>query len=265
MENENIRSTILEVIAMIAPETDVRAIRPDQPLRRQVELDSMDWLNVMVGLRERLGIEIPEADYGRLSTLDAMVAYIAARPPGSDQQRSPARTGTTTPLPCTRHLVDDATVTVRPMRADDMPLEADFVRHLSAEARYERFMVTVRELSPAKLKYLTDVDQIRHVALVATVERDSRQEIVGVARYIVDPSQNKCEFAIAIDDDWHGSGLAGMLMHDLMEIARSRGVGTMEGIVLATNTRMLQFARQLGFRSQRNLEDRDTVRVARTL
>jgi hypothetical protein len=56
-----------------------------------------------------------------------------------------------------------------------------------------------------------------------------------------------------------------MLMHDLMEIARSRGVGTMEGIVLATNTRMLQFARQLGFRSQRNLEDRDTVRVARPL
>ncbi len=88
---------------------------------------------------------------------------------------------------------------------------------------------------------------------------------MGVVRYIVDPAGTGCEFAIAVDDAWHGSGLAGILMHDLMDIARSRGLATMEGIVLATNSRMLRFTRQLGFRQERDPEALDTVRVVRSL
>jgi acetyltransferase len=164
-------------------------------------------------------------------------------------------------LPCTRHVIRGDTVTVRPIRADDMPLEADFVRHLSAETRYKRFMVTVKELPAAKLHYLTDVDQVHHVALVAIVERDGRTAQVAVARYIVDPAGQTCEFAIAVDDDWQGSGLAGILMHALIDVARARGLKTMQGFVLATNARMLKFARQLGFRGERDPEERDSVRV----
>jgi len=88
---------------------------------------------------------------------------------------------------------------------------------------------------------------------------------VGVVRYIVDPAGTGCEFAIAVDDAWHGSGLAGILMHDLIDIARARGLATMEGIVLATNAAMLRFTRQLGFRQQRDPEDPDTVHVVRRL
>jgi acetyltransferase len=154
---------------------------------------------------------------------------------------------------------------VRPIRADDLPLEADFVRHLSSESRYERFMVTVGELSARKLEYLTDVDQLRHVALVATTAQDGRETIVGVVRYIVDPAGTGCEFAVAIDDAWHGTGLAGILMQALIDIARARGLRTMEGFVLAANAPMLRFARQLGFRVRRDPEDRDTVHVERSL
>ena len=132
-------------------------------------------------------------------------------------------------MPCATRLINAEPVTVRPVRADDAPLEADFVRHLSRDTRYERFMLTLNDLSPAKLKYLTDVDQVRHVALVATVDREGHPVLVGVVRYIVDAAGTGCEFAVAVDDAWHGSGLAGVLMHDLMDIARSRGLATHGG------------------------------------
>jgi RimJ/RimL family protein N-acetyltransferase len=86
-----------------------------------------------------------------------------------------------------------------------------------------------------------------------------------VARYVVDASGAACEFAIAIDDAWQGSGLAGFLMRALIDTARAHGLARMEGIVLATNFKMLKFARQLGFSLQADAEDRETIRIARTL
>jgi acetyltransferase len=259
-----IRNGVLEVIAAVAPGTDTRAIRSDRPLRRQVDLDSMDWLNLLAGLGERFAVSIPDRDAARLDTLDAITAWLAEHRSRPAPEGPPA-TAAVAPLPVVRHSIDGAAVTVRPIAASDLPLEADFVRHLSMESRYERFMVTVGELPAAKLKYLTDVDQVRHVALVATVERDGQEAIVGVARYIVDPGGSGCEFAIAIDDGWHGSGLAGILMQSLIGVARSRGLRTMEGFVLAANAPMLHFARQLGFEARRSTDDRDTVLVVRAL
>jgi len=264
VEIEEVRRAVQETIESIAPGTDRRQIRPDLPLRQQIDLDSLDWLNVLAGLHDRLSVDIPESDHERLATLDSMVAYLASR---LGRPAAPPRPGAETPapLPCTRYLINGTPVTVRPMRHDDMPLEADFVRHLSSETRYDRFLVTLSELPPEKLIYLTDVDQVRHVALVATVDRDGRQTLVGAVRYVVDATGTGCEFAIAIDDAWERSGLAGILMHCLIAIARSRGLITMEGIVLPRNSRMLKFARQLGFAQQRDPGDRDTVRVVRTL
>jgi acetyltransferase len=236
-------------------------------LRQQIDLDSMDWINLIAGLHDRLLVDIPESDYERLTTLDSMAAYIAARPSlTAPAGAAPGVTaGAPTELPCIRHVVNGTPVTVRPIRREDAELEADFVQHLSLENRYARFMVTVRELPQAKLKYLTDVDQVGHVALIATIERAGHEVLVGVARYVVDPAGTSCEFAAAVDDVWQGSGVAGILMHALIGVARSRGLARMEGIVLATNSRMLKFTRQLGFSAQRDPEDRDTVRVVREL
>jgi GNAT superfamily N-acetyltransferase/acyl carrier protein len=265
LESEKIRKAVLATIASIAPDADLARILPDQPLREQIHLDSMDWLNVVVDLHARLAIEIPESDYGELATLDSMVAYVASRK--ARRRGKPGRSKAAAPeqLPSTRHLVNGTPVSVRPMRPEDASIEADFVRQLSSETRYKRFMLTLRELSPAKLEYLTEVDQVGHVALVAAVDRDGKQALVGVVRYIVDPAGTGCEFAIAIDDAWQGCGLGGVLMHALIGIARSRGLATMEGIVLATNNRMLRFTRQLGFRQEPDPEDRTTVRVVREL
>lgn len=260
MEVETIRQVVLATIASIAPDADVQNIPADQPLRQAIALDSMDWLNVVSGLQEALSIDIPEGDYERLQTVEAIVDYVAARQRAAGQSAHSAQS-----TPCTTHLVRGSRVTVRAMRPEDIGPEADFVRRLSPEARYNRFMVTLRELPPGKLRYLTQVDQQHHVALVATVDRAGSEALVGVARYVVDATGTGCEFAVVVDDDWQACGLGGILMHDLMAVARSRGLATMEGLVLRTNTRMLRFARQLGFKRQRSSEDRDTVRVVRAL
>lgn len=81
MTPQAIRAGVLETLQAIAPEVHPDAIVPGQALRSQVDLDSMDWLNVIVGLHERFGVDIPEADYARLNSLDAVVAYLAARLP----------------------------------------------------------------------------------------------------------------------------------------------------------------------------------------
>lgn len=264
VQREEIRKAVLAALASIAPEADVRSLRADQPLHRQVDLDSMDWLNVLAALHDRLSIDIPESAHGQLATLESIVSYLESRQAHAATLAAPdARAAA---MSGRRHFVNGTAVTVRPIRAADLPLEADFVRHLSTETRYKRFLVTVSELSDAKLHYFTDVDQVRHVALAATIERDGQEAIVGVARYIVDPAAaSGCEFAIAVDDAWQGSGLAGILMQALIDVARARGLATMEGTVLATNTRMLQFTRQLGFSQQRDPDERDTVRVVRSL
>jgi len=165
----------------------------------------------------------------------------------------------------TRHLFDGTPVTVRPIRSEDAAMEQDFVRHLSDDSRYYRFMQTLRELPPRKLQYLTAIDYDRHMALVATVQQDGREVEIGVARYVVEPDGSSCEFAIVVDDAWQGSGVAGILMAELMDAARQCGLKTMEGFVLASNHKMLKFARQLGFTSHRDVGDADTVHVVRTL
>jgi acyl carrier protein len=79
MENDAIRKTVLAELRRIAPEVEEGELRPDRLLRDQVDLDSMDWLNFLVALHERLKVEIPESDYARLGTLNQVVDYLAAK------------------------------------------------------------------------------------------------------------------------------------------------------------------------------------------
>ncbi len=79
MTNEAIRAQALEILLTIAPELEPETLRPDRPLRQQVELDSVDWLNFVIALHKAFAVDIPETDYRQLTTLDAIVAYLAAR------------------------------------------------------------------------------------------------------------------------------------------------------------------------------------------
>jgi len=78
MTEGEIRETVLRALCEIAPEADPTALAPDVSFRDQLDLDSMDFLNFAVALHEELGVEIPEADYPKLATLDGCVEYLAA-------------------------------------------------------------------------------------------------------------------------------------------------------------------------------------------
>ena len=71
--------SVLEILRSIAPEVEPAGIDLTRPLRHQVDLDSMDWLNFLVGLQGRFGVNIPEADYAQLITLDNVLDYLRAR------------------------------------------------------------------------------------------------------------------------------------------------------------------------------------------
>ena len=83
MTRDEIRATLLRVLGDIAPEADTASLKPDVDLREQLDLDSMDILNFVVGLHAALGVEIPEADYPAFATLDGGVEYLTARRPGA--------------------------------------------------------------------------------------------------------------------------------------------------------------------------------------
>ena len=79
MEGSEIRAVVLDTLKTIAPEIDAGKLQPDRPLRTQVELDSMDSLNFVIALQERLRLSIPESDYGKLGTLQAIISYLEAK------------------------------------------------------------------------------------------------------------------------------------------------------------------------------------------
>jgi acyl carrier protein len=78
VNTEDIRSQVIDAVHAIAPEADFGRVDPARSLRGQLDLDSFDFLNLLIDLHARLGVEVPEADYGKVDSLDALVAYLAA-------------------------------------------------------------------------------------------------------------------------------------------------------------------------------------------
>ena len=81
MTEADIKHAIFTGLRKVAPESDPAALRPDQGIRETLDIDSFDFLSFLIGLHEQLGVNIPEADYGKLTTLDAMVNYLRGKLP----------------------------------------------------------------------------------------------------------------------------------------------------------------------------------------
>ena len=90
MNATEIREVVLSILGGIAPEVDLSQVKPGSDLRDELDIDSMDFLRFVVGIAERLGVEIPEADYPRVRTLDGCVEYLAAHGAAPRQQAGPA-------------------------------------------------------------------------------------------------------------------------------------------------------------------------------
>jgi len=166
-------------------------------------------------------------------------------------------------------LPDGSSYRIRAIRPDDSALLQDFVRGLSEQSRYFRYVSTQRELSQASLARYTLTDYHREFALVACAEDASAQSkgdiILGVARYILNPDGESCEFALVIADAWQGKGLGTRLMNVLLDVARSNGLQAMKGYVLAQNTGMLRLMSRLGFSAEPDPQDPTLRRMHRAL
>ena len=144
-------------------------------------------------------------------------------------------------------LRDGTRVVVRPIRPEDRQIEKEFVQELSSESKYFRFMSGLRELSEAMLNRFTQIDYDRELALIAMVCENAKETEIGVARYVVNADNISCEFAVAVADAWQNRGVGTALILGLAAAARARGLRTMEGIVVARNSKMLGLMNALGF------------------
>ena len=79
VSKEQIQTTIFNILGTIAPEANLADLDPDTNLQRALDIDSFDFLNLLIGLDEALGVAIPEADYGQLVSLNDLINYLAAR------------------------------------------------------------------------------------------------------------------------------------------------------------------------------------------
>ena len=158
-------------------------------------------------------------------------------------------------------------VTVRPVLPQDLALEHDFVASgLTAQSRYRRFQIGLRELPPAVAQYFTHIDYHDHFALIAESFEDLGHVQVGDARFVRDGlAAERAEFGIAVADAWQGLGLCARLLQTIIAAARANGITHLYGDVLRDNLPMLALVKASGFATRGHPDDARLVRVQQTL
>ena len=158
-------------------------------------------------------------------------------------------------------------VTIRPVLPQDDAIEQSFIRRLSPESRYSRFLVGMNELTPAMLSYFTAVDYRNHLALIAETFDDDDEVQIGDSRYVVegDGDGANADFAIAVADAWQQSGIGARLLATLERGARMAGVKRLTGDVLGSNRKALDFMSRRGFTLRANREELRLMRVVKEL
>lgn len=145
----------------------------------------------------------------------------------------------------TAELRDGSRVTLRSIAAEDKQLLAAAFERLSATSRYRRFFTYMKELGAGQLAYLTEVDHHDHEAIIAIDSASG--EAVGIARYIrLAPGSQVAEVAIVVIDEWHGRGVARVLLRRLASRARQEGVRQFAAEVKVENPTAIEVLRGIG-------------------
>jgi acetyltransferase len=170
------------------------------------------------------------------------------------------------------HLIDvvqaanGGRVTIRPTLPQDIGLQREFFRALSAEGRYFRFMTPLHELPEVLAQRFASSDYRGHLALLAEVFEDGRETMIGEARYVVDERDpTTCEFAIAVADAWQSRGIAHALLDRLERQAAASGIRRMVADTLLANRAMIGLAAQTGYAVRASREDATLARLEKNL
>jgi len=135
--------------------------------------------------------------------------------------------------------VNGKPIHMRPIRPTDEDMMRDLFYACSPETLYHRFFIKMQSMPHRKLKKFVNVDYEKNMALVSVTREDEHEMIVAVGRYSVDKSSNSAEVAFIVRDDWQGQGLGVSMFHQLLEVARMRGIMNFTADVLHDNARML--------------------------
>lgn len=144
-------------------------------------------------------------------------------------------------------LKNGLTATLRPIRPEDEPLEAEMFTLLSKESVYFRFFGYVPKVTHGFLTRFTHIDYDREMAIIAEIEEKGKPQMAGVVRLVGDAWNVSAEYAIVVADPWHGQGLGSKMTDFILEIAKDRGIKKVFANVLNSNKDMLRIFEKRGF------------------
>ncbi len=147
-------------------------------------------------------------------------------------------------------LLDGTPVRLRPVTAADKWRIEEGLSRMSPGSIYHRFCRNVAALSSRELRYLTEVDQVRHIAWGAVDPEDPEERGLGVARLVRDTEiASRAEGAVTVIDPYRGVGLGTLLLATLCALGRRQGIRTFRACILPENQRVIDWFRRLGART----------------
>ena len=156
-------------------------------------------------------------------------------------------------------------LTLRFVEPGDASALQGYVRRLSSASRYNRFFGALGELPKALLDRFTHISAADGFTVIATMEIDGFETIVGEARYIFQVDSQSVEFGISVADRWHGHGIGPALLKNLACRAAALGARNLFGDTLRSNGTMIAVARKAGFELTQHPHDWKLVRITKPL
>jgi acetyltransferase len=144
-------------------------------------------------------------------------------------------------------LKDGSSVFLRPIKPTDGPLLLNFFKSLSRSTIYFRFLTHLEKLQPEMLKQLVEIDYETHFALAAILVVDTKESIIGTCRYIVGQNSDHAELTVVLRDDWQRKGLGKLIVTRVVNIARSKGLASIEILLDSRNEGMKRVFASLGY------------------
>src|SRR5262245_5288369 len=167
----------------------------------------------------------------------------------------PESPGQPLPEPREYRLRDGTPLLVRPIHSDDKERLREIFQHLSPEARYQRFLHAISELSDAQLRSLTELDYHDHMAWLALDPGQPELPAIGEARYIrVASHPEVAEVAVTVVNAWQGRGVGTLLFRMVCKWATAHGVRTFRAYALESNDAMIRIFKDIGAHPVRHEE-----------
>ncbi len=142
---------------------------------------------------------------------------------------------------------------LRPVKLSDEPLLKDFFYSLSNDSLYRRFISTRVDMHHDRLQPFVVIDYTKEMVILAVLEQEEKELIVGMAQYLIDENAHTAEVAFVVRDDYQGKGIGAVLLSYVTYLARKSGLLGFTAAVLAENRQMLQLFEKMGF----NIEKRN--------